>query len=233
MAASAMTICSLGAFAVLAGVAVYEALVRAFAPLPRVAVRGERGGKASAPGRSGAMRSPGCWGRVRNAREARAVGSLRCGRVPQPASRAGVSLQPEVWRCLRVLAAVFGTCTAACVSLACGLFPSAAGIAFAAFGLAAGWLGPRVALWAAERNRRRAIEASLPDAMELLGIAVAAGSPLEQCFKEVAASVDGPLSEELSLVDQEVNLLGHGREKALEHLASVAAVRMCRRSSRS
>ena len=79
-------------------------------------------------------------------------------------------------------------------------------------GAARGALGRR-------KEPPRAIEASLPDAMELLGIAVAAGSPLEQCFKEVAASVEGPLSEELSLVDQEVNLLGHGREKALEHLA--------------
>lgn len=220
MAASAMTICTLGAFAVLAGVAVYEALVRAFAPLPRVAVRGDarrEGERARAIGRDALVRLLG----VASETLERLVPSARsdADECRSRLSRAGVSLQPEAWRCLRVLAAVFGTCTAACVSLACGLFPSAAGIAFAAFGLAAGWLGPRAALWAAERNRRRAIEASLPDAMELLGIAVAAGSPLEQCFKEVAASVEGPLSEELSLVDQEVNLLGHGREKALEHLA--------------
>lgn len=188
------------------------ARVRAAAARGRVG-RCAAGGRARSGDRARCS-CPAVGCRVRNTREACAVGSLRCGRVPQPALSGGVSLQPEAWRCLRVLAAVFGTCTAACVSLACGLFPSAAGIAFAAFGLAAGWLGPRAALWAAERNRRRAIEASLPDAMELLGIAVAAGSPLEQCFKEVAASVEGPLSEELSLVDQEVNLRARARESA-------------------
>ena len=69
-----------------------------------------------------------------------------------------------------------------------------------------------------ERNRRRAIELALPDAMELLGIAIAAGSPIEQCFREVAENMDGPLAREFSLVDREVNLLGRSREEALEHL---------------
>lgn len=55
--------------------------------------------------------------------------------------------------------------------------------------------------------------------MELLGIAIAAGSPIEQCFREMATSINGPLSEEFALVDQEVNLLGHTREQALDNLA--------------
>lgn len=215
-----MTVCLLGVFAVLSGVAVYEALVRSFAPLPRTGASHEgRAGndRVRTAGRDALARLlEGASGTLeRFAPTARSDADECRSRL----ARAGVSLQPEVWRCLRVLAAAFGACAASCVAAACGFFPSAAGIAFAAAGLAAGWLGPRVALCAAERNRRRAIEARLPDAMELLGIAVAAGSPLEQCFKEVAASVDGPLSEELSLVDQEVNLLGHGRESALEHLA--------------
>lgn len=54
--------------------------------------------------------------------------------------------------------------------------------------------------------------------MELLGIAIAAGSPVEQCFREVAASMTGPIAQELATVDREVNLLGHSREEALEHL---------------
>lgn len=83
---------------------------------------------------------------------------------------------------------------------------------------ACGWMAPSWALSRRERNRRRAIELALPDAMELLGIAIAAGSPIEQCFREVAESMDGPLAREFSLVDREVNLLGRSREEALEHL---------------
>ena len=95
---------------------------------------------------------------------------------------------------------------------------AAAGMGFEPPAFAGGWMAPSWALSRRERNRRRAIELALPDAMELLGIAIAAGSPIEQCFREVAESMDGPLAREFSLVDREVNLLGRSREEALEHL---------------
>ena len=72
---------------------------------------------------------------------------------------------------------------------------------------------------------KEAIELALPDAMELLGIAIAAGSPIEQCFREVAESMDGPLAREFSLVDREVNLLGRSREERLSTWGSGAAAR--------
>lgn len=134
-------------------------------------------------------------------------------------ARAGLSLQPETWRSIRVLSAALGALLAGFLAVICGPLPFIAQVAACALGVFVGWKLPEVILANKQKKRRRAIEASLPDVMELLGIALAAGSPIEQCFREVAASINGPLAEELRLVDQEVNLLGHAREQALEHLA--------------
>lgn len=132
--------------------------------------------------------------------------------------RAGLLLEPETWRGLRAASALL--CCFATAALVAALGPGgAAAPAAAALAAAGGWLFPSLALSRLEERRRCAIEAHLPDAMELLGIALAAGSPVEQCFREVAGSLDGPLSEELAIVDQEVNLLGRTREEALENLA--------------
>ena len=88
-----MTICTLGAFAVLAGVAVYEALVRAFAPLPRVAVWGDarrEGERARAIGRDALVRLLG----VASETLERLVPSARsdADECRSRLSRAGVSL---------------------------------------------------------------------------------------------------------------------------------------------
>lgn len=135
---------------------------------------------------------------------------------------AGVRMEPETWRCLRILvcagAGVIGFVVASLLGIGVlgGAFSSAVGVACA-------W---GVAEWklASGRSRRReSIEASLPDAMELLGVALAAGSPVEQCFREVSASLSGPLSEEFRIVDQDVNLLGRSRDDALKRLAQRCA----------
>lgn len=133
-------------------------------------------------------------------------------------TEAGVKAEPETWRGLRAVCALGCAGTGAlCMSAASASLALCALAALA--GLAVGAGLPQLYLARRERARKRAIETRLPDVMELLGVALAAGSPVEQCFREVASSIDGPLSEELSIVDQEVNLLGHTREKALEHLA--------------
>lgn len=132
--------------------------------------------------------------------------------------RAGMAIEPETWRALMALAVVGSPAVVALVCVACGV--SGLWLALAAAGAAgAGYIVMDRMLSARCLNRRLAIEASLPDAMELLAIALAAGSPVEQCFREVSGSLQGPLSEELRLVDQEVNLLGHSRTEALDHLA--------------
>ena len=139
-------------------------------------------------------------------------------------ARAGWSIEPETWRVLRIVAATGCGALAGVGAVAAGAVPIAA---LAVVGTAAvvGWTAPRLAIAQAATRRRQAIEAQLPDAMELLGIAIAAGSPVEQSFREVAQNLRPPLSGEFEAVDREVNLLGHSREQALDHLAARCASR--------
>ncbi len=130
---------------------------------------------------------------------------------------AGLAISPESWRVLRLLV------TAALAMMAwLGAFvagaPALIGFVASAVGAAGGWFLSDVFLDSKKKQRRTRIEATLPDAMDLLCVALAAGSPVEQCFKEVASSLTGPLSEEFALVDREVNMLGTSREVALGHL---------------
>lgn len=145
------------------------------------------------------------------------TGSLR-----ERLRRAGVGIEPETWRAL-VAVAMVGC--AGVVFFACVLCKAPEiWVVLLVLGAAAmGRFATDRVLTSRERQRRSDIEASLPDAMELLAVALAAGSPVEQCFKEVSASLRGPLSDELRLVDQEVNLLGRSRNEALEHLAQRCA----------
>lgn len=133
-------------------------------------------------------------------------------------TEAGMKTEPETWRGLRAICAL-GCAGAGALCMSAASASLLLCVLAALAGLTVGAGLPQLYLARRERARKRAIEARLPDVMELLGVALAAGSPVEQCFREVASSIDGPLSEELSIVDQEVNLLGHTREKALEHLA--------------
>ena len=208
----------------LLGLASYEILVRSCAPQPRGFAVPARRVRAVEPARAeGALR--------RCAREA--LSALSCGldRLAPVAradidvrrdrlARAGVRLEPETWRSLRVVCAVAAGLLA---TLAAAFAPGAhAAVRMLAFciGVVAGWMLPALIVSSKEKSRRRDIEAALPEAMELLSVALAAGSPVEQCFREVAESLSGPISAELFIVDPEVTVLGHSREAALEHLAA-------------
>lgn len=219
------------------GCAAYEVLVRRYAP-PRAerpaadeATARARTARAGARGSTADLAEPGFAGRRGALARFLAAAARRIERV-LPMTRAdgdayrtmiaqaGWRLEPETWRAARIVSA--SACGAlACVSFlaACGATPLAACSAAAAAAVA-GWSAPRLALARAAARRRRSIEAQLPDAMELLGIAIAAGSPVEQCFREVAQNLEQPLSGEFEAVDREVNLLGHSREQALDHLAA-------------
>ncbi len=131
---------------------------------------------------------------------------------------AGIDMTPETWRALRLLVAAALACALGFVG-AVAQAPVFGSAALAAIGAAAGWFSMDAVLDSKRKSRRLLMEMQLPDALDLLGVALAAGSPVEQCFKEVAGSMDGPLSDEFALVDREVNLLGVSREAALEHLS--------------
>ncbi|HIY82341.1 type II secretion system F family protein [Rubneribacter sp.] len=210
----------------LLGFALYGALIRGVAAVGP----GSSGGLR--PGREGAGPKDGSRRRLR-AVLSRAEGVLAAladvldriaplGRAEADASRerlerAGLSISPGVWRSARVACVVIGGSVAQLSLAALGAAPGvcAAGVLG---GAGAGWAGSSRWIARRERDRLRAVDTRLPDAMELLSVAIAAGSPVEQCFREVAAGLDGPVAEEFSRIDQEVNLLGHPREAALENM---------------
>lgn len=131
--------------------------------------------------------------------------------------KAGLPIEPETWRGIRMLCVLVALLSAATLALSGnGPLPLRCGLVVS--GGFVGWAVPSSVLSVKTKKRQKVIDAQLPDAMELLGITVAAGSPVEQCFREVALSIESPLSDEFLLVDREVNLLGHSREEALKKL---------------
>ena len=129
--------------------------------------------------------------------------------------QAGLNVQSETWHSLRLSCVIFGCVVAffAVNLLSHNLFAS---VFAAVFGGFVAWYVLDAYLNSKVKTRMAQIDAALPDAMELLGVALAAGSPVEQSFKEVAKSLSGPISQELSVIDREVNLAGKTREAALE-----------------
>lgn len=217
------------------GLAVYEALRRVSAPPQRPEAGHGEANSAFGAGTGAGPRvaaGAGTWlpGGLLGSVAARATRVVEraapldrdgADRLRDRLSRAGCAVAPETWRGVQAIAALLGA--SACAAGAWWAASPAAMLPGALIGVAVG-IG-LTELWLARRRRRRIadIEAGLPDAMELLGVALAAGSPVEQCFREVAQSMEGPLSDELATVDQEVNLLGRSRAEALSHLAQRCA----------
>ena len=221
-----LTLCAICLLAVAAGLAVYEALnawagVKGRRHMPAWAKPEQEGGGASrhlaregmARLRERAVTALAGFAPLSMRERERSRERLRC---------AGIALEPETWRCA-CFAAVSG-CVLVAVAACAALHVTPVTFAFAVCGAGlAGCGGVQLYLRSKRQARRAAIDAGLPDAMELLGVAIAAGSPVEQCFRQVAESLNGPLADEFRLVDQEVNLLGHSRAKALSNLAQRCA----------
>lgn len=141
-------------------------------------------------------------------------------------SRAGLNIEPETFRACKLLAVVAGVALGLMLVVVVQGSSPASFLGGALVGGVMGWAIPRLYLEMAKKERVARLEAQLPDAMELLGVALAAGSPVEQCFKTVAANLKEPLASEFLIVDREVNLAGHTREKALTNLAERCESRM-------
>ena len=221
-----LTLCAICLLAVAAGLAVYEAFnawagVKERRHMPAWAKPEQEGGGASrhlaregmARLRERAVTALAGFAPLSMKERERSRERLRC---------AGIALEPETWRCA-CFAAVSG-CVLVAVAACAALHVTPVAFVFAVGGAGfAGCGGLQLYLRSKRQARRAAIDAGLPDAMELLGVAIAAGSPVEQCFRQVAESLNGPLADEFRLVDQEVNLLGHSRAKALSNLAQRCA----------
>lgn len=92
--------------------------------------------------------------------------------------------------------------------------------------LAAAWLGSRLPdMWLGFKigARKRQIERSLPDAMDLLTVCVEAGYGLDAAMAKVSEKTRGPLSEEFRKTLQQVTL-GRPRREALRDMARRAGV---------
>lgn len=211
-----------------AALATYEGLVRRFLP-------GEAGHptftsrvRRHMPGEAGRRASSATKGRIEGVKRMLVRLAGRVGRIMPLAhadsdeyretlERAGVRMEPETWQGVRILSTLGCLVVAAALALP-GSGPVPLRLGMTALGGVAGWAVPAALLAVGTKRRREALELQLPDAMELLGIAVAAGSPIEQCFREVAEALEPPFSEEFLMVDREVNLLGTSREEALDKL---------------
>ena len=221
-----LTLCAICLLAVAAGLAVYEALnawagVKERRHMPAWVKPEQEGGGASRHlAREG-------MARLRERAVTTLAGFAPLSMRERERSRerlrvAGIALEPETWRCA-CFAAVSG-CVLVAVAACAALHVTPVAFVFAVGGAGfAGCGGLQLYLRSKRQARRAAIDAGLPDAMELLGVAIAAGSPVEHCFRQVAESLNGPLADEFRLVDQEVNLLGHSRAKALSNLAQRCA----------
>ena len=221
-----LTFCAICLLAIAAGLAVYEALnawtgAKERGPSPAWAKPDQAGGDASRHRAHAGMAR--LWSRAVEALAGFAPLSMRERERSRERLRcAGIALEPETWRCA-CFAAVSG-CVLVAVAACAALHVTPVAFVFAVGGAGfAGCGGLQLYLRSKRQARRAAIDAGLPDAMELLGVAIAAGSPVEQCFRQVAESLNGPLADEFRLVDQEVNLLGHSRAKALSNLAQRCA----------
>ncbi len=111
--------------------------------------------------------------------------------------------------------------------------PSPVGLALlVGCGAVAGWSGCDAALRRAVRTRQRVLESQLPALAELLALAVAAGASPVPALETAAATMGGPLGEEVTLAVNEVRS-GRSVDEALLALAVRTAVPSVQRLSES
>ena len=189
-----LTFCAICLLAIAAGLAVYEALnawagVKARGLMPAWARSDQAGGPSKNRAHAGAAR---LWSRAVEAFADFAPLSMRERERSRERLRcAGIALEPETWRCV-CFAAVSG-CVVVAVATCIALRATPAVFAFVVCGAGlAGCGGLQLYLRSKRQARRAAIDAGLPDAMDLLGVAIAAGSPVEPCLRQVAESLPRP-----------------------------------------
>lgn len=74
-----------------------------------------------------------------------------------------------------------------------------------------------VGIWAAVRERRDAIERTLPDFLDVLAVVVSAGLSFRQALDRVAEKYEGPWADELRITLRQLDM-GVSRRKAFEEL---------------
>lgn len=130
---------------------------------------------------------------------------------------AGVSVSSDVFYAGKVLGAASGTMIGLLGLLLTGRVLSAVGVIGVVFAGAIGFLVPDVWLSHVRQRRQQQIRVALPEALDLLALAVRAGLGLEQGLAEVTREVEGPLGTELARMLKEQQL-GRTRHEAITAL---------------
>lgn len=132
-----------------------------------------------------------------------------------------VAGNPPGWTVDRVISLKFiGFAAALVVSLVLavlfglGFAPT---LAMAVIAALVGYMAPNMYLYQKGYDRTKAIQKSIPDALDLLTISVESGLGFDAALSHVARNTDGPLADEFARVLQEMQI-GLGRGAALRAL---------------
>jgi tight adherence protein C len=128
---------------------------------------------------------------------------------------------PVAWGVERVLAfKTLGLSGIGLLGLALGS-GSGAGLAVLGMivGTAFGFYLPDILIYNSGIKRQQMIQRELPDALDLLTISVEAGLGFDAALSQVARNTDGPLSQELFRMQQEMQI-GKGRAEAFRALGA-------------
>jgi tight adherence protein C len=93
----------------------------------------------------------------------------------------------------------------------------------AALGGVAGYYGPNLYIYQKGHERTERMQRELPDALDLMCISVEAGLGFDAALSQVARNTEGPLSQELARVLQEMQI-GLGRAAALRALGERSVI---------
>ena len=137
------------------------------------------------------------------------------------ANRLDLAGNPPEWGVERVLA--FKTLSLLVLGLLGLLLGSSSGAGRSAMGAVIGsgfgFFLPDILLYNTGLKRQADIQRVLPDALDLLTISVEAGLGFDAALSQVARNTDGPLSEELFRMQQEMQI-GKGRSEAFRALGA-------------
>ncbi len=154
-------------------------------------------------------------------------------RLPAPAIVRRIAARPDTLARLRAAGLDAGVSAAAVGRARAGgaVAGMAVGLGLGVAAAPAALLGPVLAVggyllpdrWIARHRgrRREAILRDLPDLLDLLGVSVGAGMPLDAALAASATRLEGPLGEELGRTLRDLSL-GSPRRKAYEDLAERA-----------
>ena len=154
------------------------------------------------------------------------AGNPKIQKTRKMLGQAGLSLSVEEFNMVRlmILASV-----ALGLALLAALLHLGAGIVLLAFifGLYGGYAVIRFYLTKSISNRRKQMEAQLPDVLDLLSINVEAGLGFEQAIKHVTEKLRGPLVDEMTVTYREI-AMGRSRRDAFTLLGERCDLDMIR-----